>query len=41
LKGVLRALAPEPADEDAVHLVAMLQVQRLEGWNPHGLHHRV
>ena len=41
LECVLRPVAPDAADEEAEHLVPMLEVERLEGRNPHGFHHRV
>src|SRR5215210_4140736 len=39
LERVLSAVASEPPDEERVQLVAVLEVQRLEGRNAHRLHH--
>jgi len=41
LEGILRTVAPDPSDEEAEDLVSMLEVERLEGRNRHGSHHRV
>ncbi len=39
LKGVFRLLGPEASDEQAIHAVAMLGIELLEGRNSHVRHH--
>ncbi len=39
LKGVLGAFRTQPAAEEPEHLVPVLDVEVLERWDRHGVHH--